>query len=64
MLVHQNGAFNSPVWFNCGLWHEYGIGGSGGNYAWDAETDAIRDTTDSYSRPQCPPASSSRWTTT
>ncbi|MBI5709251.1 MAG: vitamin B12-dependent ribonucleotide reductase [Candidatus Eisenbacteria bacterium] len=52
MLVHQIGAFNSPVWFNCGLWHEYGIGGSGGNYAWDAATDAIRVTADSYSRPQ------------
>jgi hypothetical protein len=23
MLVHQIGAFNSPVWFNCGLHHEY-----------------------------------------
>src|SRR5439155_8629289 len=22
MLVHQIGAFNSPVWFNCGLFHE------------------------------------------
>jgi hypothetical protein len=29
MLVHQIGAFNSPVWFNCGLFHEYGIRGSG-----------------------------------
>src|SRR5439155_4458802 len=35
MLVHQIGAFNSPVWFNCGLWHEYRIKGSGGNYAVD-----------------------------
>src|SRR5262245_7424303 len=32
MLVHQIGAFNSPVWFNCGLAHAYGIQGSGGNY--------------------------------
>lgn len=52
MLVHQAGAFNSPVWFNCGLWHEYGIGGSGGNHAWDAGTDTVRLTTDPYSRPQ------------
>lgn len=37
MLVSQKGAFNSPVWFNCGLFHRYGITGSGGNYAvaWD-----------------------------
>ena len=52
MLVHQIGAFNSPVWFNCGLYHEYGIGGSGGNYFWDPDTRAVRSTADSYSRPQ------------
>ncbi len=52
MLVRQIGASNSPVWFNCGLWHEYGIGGSGGNYAWEAETGTIQMTADSYSRPQ------------
>jgi ribonucleoside-diphosphate reductase alpha chain len=52
LLVHQYGAFNSPVWFNCGLWHEYGIGGSGGNYAWDPATQTVIQTQDSYSRPQ------------
>src|SRR6266540_4468222 len=52
MLVHQIGAFNSPVWFNCGLWHEYGIGGSGGNYAYDPATHTVQATEDSYSRPQ------------
>jgi ribonucleoside-diphosphate reductase alpha chain len=35
LLVNQYGAFNSPVWFNCGLWHEYKIAGSGGNWAVD-----------------------------
>ncbi len=37
LLVNQYGAFNSPVWFNCGLFSRYGIGGSGGNFAveWD-----------------------------
>ena len=52
MLVHQIGAFNSPVWFNCGLFHEYGIAGSGGSYAVDLATDTVQMTTDSYSRPQ------------
>ena len=52
MLVHQIGAFNSPVWFNCGLHHEYGIQGSGGNYWWDPAADAVRVTEDSYSHPQ------------
>src|SRR5512139_1768358 len=37
LLVNQYGAFNSPVWFNCGLWQRYGISGSGGNYAADWE---------------------------
>ena len=52
MLVHQIGAFNSPVWFNCGLFHEYGIVGSGGSFAVDLATDTVHMTTDSYSRPQ------------
>src|SRR5438552_7383637 len=34
LMTNQYGAFNSPVWFNCGLFHEYGITGSGGNWAW------------------------------
>ena len=52
MLVHQIGAFNSPVWFNCGLWHEYGISGSGGNFAVNLDSGAVEVTKDSYSRPQ------------
>ena len=52
MLVHQIGAFNSPVWFNCGLWHEYGIKGSGGNYAVDLATGTAYMTEDAYTRPQ------------
>ncbi|MFM7231386.1 MAG: vitamin B12-dependent ribonucleotide reductase [bacterium] len=52
MLVHQIGAFNSPVWFNCGLFHEYGISGSGGSFAVNLETNTVEMTTDSYSRPQ------------
>jgi len=52
MLVHQIGAFNSPVWFNCGLYHEYGIGGSGGSYAVNPSTNDVQMTADSYSRPQ------------
>jgi ribonucleoside-diphosphate reductase alpha chain len=53
LLVHQYGAFNSPVWFNLGLWHEYGITGSGGNWAWDPSTDAMAETRNAYERPQC-----------
>jgi len=53
MLMTQRGAFNSPVWFNCGLYHEYGIQGSGGNYAWDPGSDSFRETKNSYEHPQC-----------
>src|SRR5438309_6089632 len=52
MLVHQIGAFNSPVWFNCGLWHEYSIKGSGGNFAVDLATGLAARTEDAYTRPQ------------
>jgi ribonucleoside-diphosphate reductase alpha chain len=53
LLLHQKAAFNSPVWFNCGLWHRYEIEGSGGNYAWDPRTDDIIETRNAYERPQC-----------
>jgi ribonucleoside-diphosphate reductase alpha chain len=53
LLVNQYGAFNSPVWFNCGLFHEYGIEGSGGNWAWNPETDVVGETARAYERPQC-----------
>jgi ribonucleoside-diphosphate reductase alpha chain len=53
LLVHQVGAFNSPVWFNCGLWHEYRIEGSGGNWAWDPQKDEVTETANAYERPQC-----------
>jgi ribonucleoside-diphosphate reductase alpha chain len=61
LLVNQYGAFNSPVWFNCGLWHEYGITGSGGNWAYDMDAAAksktgearVIETAGAYERPQC-----------
>mgnify|MGYP000495344028 CR=1 FL=1 len=53
LLITQRGAFNSPVWFNCGLGHQYGIKGSNGNYGWNPETDRIEPCEDAYQRPQC-----------
>jgi len=53
MLVNQYGAFNSPVWFNCGLYHEYHIEGSGGNWAYSESTDTIVETSNAYEHPQC-----------
>jgi ribonucleoside-diphosphate reductase alpha chain len=53
MLLNQKGAFNSPVWFNCGLYHQYGISGTGGNWYWDFDTQSLQQTSGAYARPQC-----------
>jgi len=53
ILLTQKGAFNSPVWFNCGLYQEYGIQGSGGNWAWSIASGAPVETSNSYQNPQC-----------
>ncbi len=53
MAITQRGAFNSPVWFNCGLYHEYGTTGEGGNYAWDFKQHKIVEIDNAYARPQC-----------
>jgi ribonucleoside-diphosphate reductase alpha chain len=34
--VNQYGAFNSPVWFNVGLYHEYGIGKNSDKGNWSS----------------------------
>ncbi len=53
MLIHQLGAFNSPVWFNCGLAQDYGITGKAvGNWFWNEKTSRLEETTDAYTRPQ------------
>ncbi len=53
LCVNQYGSFNSPVWFNVGLAHEYGVRDTGGKviYAWDEKK---RDVVavDPYERPQ------------
>jgi len=53
ILVQQKGAFNSPVWFNCGLYHEYEIQGTAGGWHWSAQTDSIEPTPNAYVNPQC-----------
>ncbi|MBI5514643.1 MAG: hypothetical protein HY909_12785 [Deltaproteobacteria bacterium] len=53
LLVNQYGAFNSPVWFNCGLFQKYGILGQGGSWAWDEAAGVVKETTSAYERPQC-----------
>jgi ribonucleoside-diphosphate reductase alpha chain len=52
LCVNQYGSFNSPVWFNVGLLHQYGINGSEGNYHWDSAANTPARTLRSYEYPQ------------
>ncbi len=52
LCLNQYGAFNSPVWFNVGLYHQYGVEGQGSNYRWDPKTRTAVKTTVSYEFPQ------------
>ncbi len=52
LLLHQHGAFNSPVWFNVGLYHQYGIKGAQCNWHWDPETGEVRQPENPYEYPQ------------
>ncbi|HEY3965304.1 MAG TPA: vitamin B12-dependent ribonucleotide reductase [Planctomycetaceae bacterium] len=52
LCLHQHGCFNSPVWFNVGLYHQYGVKGCRGNYRWDVETSSIQRPETPYEYPQ------------
>ncbi len=52
LCVNQHGAFNSPVWFNVGLYDVYGIGGSKHNYHWDEKKQTAVPCENSYEFPQ------------
>ena len=52
LCVNQYGAFNSPVWFNVGLFDVYGIGGSKHNFHWDLQRKEAVACENSYEYPQ------------
>ncbi len=54
LCLNQYGAFNSPVWFNVGLYQQYGIGeGCGqGNYYFDRQTRSAERAATQYEHPQ------------
>jgi len=54
LCLNQHGAFNSPVWFNVGLYQQYGIGnGAGeGNYFYNRETGTADRAATQYEYPQ------------
>jgi len=53
ILLSQRGAFNSPVWFNAGLFEAYGIQSPSEHFAWDEKKKQIVPTQNAYERPQC-----------
>jgi ribonucleoside-diphosphate reductase alpha chain len=55
LCLNQYGAFNSPVWFNVGLYHQYGIGNSSsrGNWYYHRKSGHAERATTQYEYPQC-----------
>ncbi|HEX5399683.1 MAG TPA: vitamin B12-dependent ribonucleotide reductase, partial [Verrucomicrobiae bacterium] len=55
LCVNQYGAFNSPVWFNVGLFHQYGIGKNSdkGNWFYNRKTREAERARTQYEYPQC-----------
>ena len=54
LCVNQHGAFNSPVWFNVGLHHQYGTGRNAGlgNYFFNRQAGRAERAPSQYEYPQ------------
>ena len=52
LCANQYGSFNSPVWFNVGLFHQNGVKGSEGHFHWDTQENRPVKTLRSYEYPQ------------
>jgi ribonucleoside-diphosphate reductase alpha chain len=52
LCLHQHGAFNSPVWFNVGLFHQYGVKGDKCNWHYNQETGEVYQPDNPYEFPQ------------
>jgi ribonucleoside-diphosphate reductase alpha chain len=55
LCANQYGAFNSPVWFNVGLYHQYGIGKNSdkGNWFYNHKAGEAERARTQYEYPQC-----------
>jgi ribonucleoside-diphosphate reductase alpha chain len=53
LCLNQYGAFNSPVWFNVGLYHEYGVGkdSTKGNWFYNPKTQQAERAKTQYEYP-------------
>jgi ribonucleoside-diphosphate reductase alpha chain len=54
LCLNQYGAFNSPVWFNVGLYHQYGVGKNSakGNWFYNRKTGEAERAATQYEYPQ------------
>ena len=52
LLLDQKAAFNSPVWFNCGLSEAYHISSISEHFAWNSKKLKVEMVHDAYLRPQ------------
>ncbi|MGV3486570.1 MAG: vitamin B12-dependent ribonucleotide reductase [Planctomycetaceae bacterium] len=52
LCLHQYGSFNSPVWFNVGLYHQYGVVGAKCNWHWDRTAGQVTQPDNPYEYPQ------------
>jgi ribonucleoside-diphosphate reductase alpha chain len=52
LCLHQHGAFNSPVWFNVGLFHHYGVRGDKCNWHYDVVESRVKQPENPYEFPQ------------
>jgi len=54
LCINQYGAFNSPVWFNVGLYHQYNVGQKSGrgNWFYNRQTSVAERASTQYEYPQ------------
>ncbi len=52
LCLHQHGSFNSPVWFNVGLYHQYDVKAAKCSWHWDLETETVVQPENPYEYPQ------------
>ena len=52
LCLHQYAAFNSPVWFNVGLYPQYGIKGAQCTWHWNAQKAEAEQPENPYEYPQ------------
>lgn len=52
ILLTQRASFNSPVWFNAGLFQKYGINNDASMYAWDTRKRQVIHDSGAYRFPQ------------